>query len=113
MILFFFSSRRRHTRCLSDWSSDVCSSDLGGATPNPNTMLDFNLFTFNGRAFPGTAPLVVKKGQRVRVRLANLSMDSHPIHIHGVHFVETGTDGGPVPPSAQLRETTVNVPPGA
>src|SRR5205814_5941073 len=28
---FFFSSRRRHTRCLSDWSSDVCSSDLPGA----------------------------------------------------------------------------------
>src|SRR6476659_3849922 len=27
-IFFFFSSRRRHTRCLSDWSSDVCSSDL-------------------------------------------------------------------------------------
>src|SRR5215212_10450292 len=27
-LLFFFSSRRRHTRCLSDWSSDVCSSDL-------------------------------------------------------------------------------------
>src|SRR5438045_7774908 len=28
MLFFFFSSRRRHTRCLSDWSSDVCSSDL-------------------------------------------------------------------------------------
>src|SRR5205814_7173068 len=28
--IFFFSSRRRHTRCLSDWSSDVCSSDLDG-----------------------------------------------------------------------------------
>src|SRR5947199_10224672 len=27
-VFFFFSSRRRHTRCLSDWSSDVCSSDL-------------------------------------------------------------------------------------
>src|SRR5438128_4335106 len=27
---FFFSSRRRHTRCYRDWSSDVCSSDLGG-----------------------------------------------------------------------------------
>src|ERR1035438_10751838 len=27
-LCFFFSSRRRHTRCLSDWSSDVCSSDL-------------------------------------------------------------------------------------
>src|SRR5262245_49872466 len=30
--LCFFSSRRRHTRCLSDWSSDVCSSDLAAAT---------------------------------------------------------------------------------
>src|SRR5262245_65127137 len=28
ILFFFFSSRRRHTRCLSDWSSDVCSSDL-------------------------------------------------------------------------------------
>ncbi|HYM97267.1 MAG TPA: copper oxidase [Candidatus Sulfotelmatobacter sp.] len=84
----------------------------GAATPNPNTMLDFNLFTFNGRAYPGTDALVVKKGQRVRIRLANLSMDSHPIHIHGFHFVETGTDGGPTPSPAQLPETTVNVPPG-
>src|SRR5687768_18557439 len=28
MLIFFFSSRRRHTRCSRDWSSDVCSSDL-------------------------------------------------------------------------------------
>jgi FtsP/CotA-like multicopper oxidase with cupredoxin domain len=84
----------------------------GAATPNPATMTDFNLFTFNGRAYPGTAPLVVKKGQRVRIRLANLSMDSHPIHIHGFHFVETGTDGGPIPAGAQVPETTVNVPVG-
>jgi FtsP/CotA-like multicopper oxidase with cupredoxin domain len=85
---------------------------FGSATPNPATMTDFNMFTFNGRAYPGTDPLVVKKGQRVRIRLANLSMDSHPIHIHGLRFVETGTDGGPTPASAQLPETTVNVPPG-
>jgi len=61
---------------------------FGSATPNPATMTDFNLFSFNGRVFPGTAPLIVRRGQRVRVRLANLSMDSHPIHIHGVHFVD-------------------------
>src|SRR5256885_6102437 len=29
---FFFSSRRRHTRLQGDWSSDVCSSDLGGVS---------------------------------------------------------------------------------
>src|SRR2546422_6143953 len=28
ILVFFFSSRRRHTRCSRDWSSDVCSSDL-------------------------------------------------------------------------------------
>jgi FtsP/CotA-like multicopper oxidase with cupredoxin domain len=84
----------------------------GAATPNPATMTDFNLFTFNGRVFPGTAPLVVKKGQRVRLRFANLSMDSHPIHLHGFHFVETGTEGGSVPLAAQIPEATVNVPPG-
>src|SRR5262245_62277132 len=33
-VFFFFSSRRRHTRCLSDWSSDVCSSDLSVAPWN-------------------------------------------------------------------------------
>src|SRR5438128_2158362 len=33
MFLFFFSSRRRHTRCYRDWSSDVCSSDLGWGEP--------------------------------------------------------------------------------
>src|SRR5262245_64492837 len=32
-LIFFFSSRRRHTRCLSDWSSDVCSSDLALRSP--------------------------------------------------------------------------------
>src|SRR2546429_2972539 len=32
-VSFFFSSRRRHTRCSRDWSSDVCSSDLFVAIP--------------------------------------------------------------------------------
>src|SRR6266542_6194918 len=32
VLFFFFSSRRRHTRCYRDWSSDVCSSDLGRPT---------------------------------------------------------------------------------
>src|SRR5882724_12129518 len=52
MYCFFFSSRRRHTRCLSDWSSDVCSSDLsesrrtgsdrGSPSRNQSTALDAN-----------------------------------------------------------------------
>src|SRR5205814_9772853 len=37
---FFFSSRRRHTRCLSDWSSDVCSSDLVAGDGGGDDLLD-------------------------------------------------------------------------
>src|SRR2546422_3147379 len=44
-VFFFFSSRRRHTRCSRDWSSDVCSSDLtsrpGLPRVSPNTSLVF------------------------------------------------------------------------
>ena len=85
----------------------------GTTTPDPTVMLDFTHFTFNGKAFPATSPLVVKQGERVRVRLANLTMDSHPIHLHGHTFFVTGTDGGARPPGAQYPETTVNVPVGA
>src|SRR5690606_41196426 len=38
LILFFFSSRRRHTRFSRDWSSDVCSSDLVERTPATTTV---------------------------------------------------------------------------
>src|SRR2546429_6837484 len=38
-VYFFFSSRRRHTRCSRDWSSDVCSSDLDGGSPSSSRVL--------------------------------------------------------------------------
>jgi manganese oxidase len=85
----------------------------GTFTPNPMVMTDFNMFTFNSRIWPGTEQLIVKKGDRVRIRLGNLSMDDHPIHLHGHMFYVTGTDGGPVPASARWPENTVNVPVGA
>jgi FtsP/CotA-like multicopper oxidase with cupredoxin domain len=86
--------------------------DPGTMTPNPNIMLDFNMFTFNSRSYPGTAPLICKLGDRVRVRLANLNMTSHPIHIHGVRVWVVETDGGQIPETAWWPETTVNVIPG-
>jgi FtsP/CotA-like multicopper oxidase with cupredoxin domain len=84
----------------------------GTATPDPTVMLDFNTFTFNSRVFPGTDPLLVRTGDRVRLRIANLSMNSHPIHFHGHKFWVTGTDAGPLPQSAWWSENTVNVPVG-
>jgi FtsP/CotA-like multicopper oxidase with cupredoxin domain len=82
----------------------------GTSRPDPNEMTDFNVFTFNAKAFPATAALVVKRGERVRMRFSNLSaMDHHPIHLHGHRFKVTETDGGQIPESAQQVETTVLV----
>jgi manganese oxidase len=85
----------------------------GAKTPKAMTMTDFNLWTMNSRVFPGIEPMVAKLGDRVRIRLANLSMHDHPMHIHGVNVKVTGTDGGWVPESAQWPETTVLVPVGS
>ncbi|MBK7864180.1 MAG: copper oxidase [Archangiaceae bacterium] len=84
--------------------------DPGASRPDPNEMTEFNVLTINGRCFPGTAPLVAKTGQRVRLRLGNLgAMDHHPFHVHGHFFTVTETDGGAIPASAQAPETTVLV----
>jgi FtsP/CotA-like multicopper oxidase with cupredoxin domain len=86
---------------------------IGARRPDPLAMNDFNLLTFNGKAFPATAPLVAQIGDLVRIRLGNLGpMDHHPIHIHGHTFELAATDGGPVPASARHPETTVLVPVG-
>lgn len=90
---------------LSAWS-------IAAGTSRPNTleMTDFNILTMNGKVFPSTGPLVCKTGDKVRIRLGNLSaMDHHPIHIHGHHFRITATDGDDIPLSAQWPETTVLV----
>ena len=88
---------------ISEWQIVV-----GTSRPNPNEMTDFNIFTFNARCFPGTAPLVAKLGDRVRIRLVNLgAMDHHPIHLHGYQFPITETDGGPIPESAWQMETSI------
>ena len=86
---------------------------IGTARPDPLEMVDFNVLTFNSKAFPGTAPLVIQLGDEVRIRLGNLSsMSHHPIHVHGLAWRVVGTDGGPIPPNAQFAESTVLVPVG-
>lgn len=86
----------------------------GTRRPDPNEMVDFNVLTFNGKAFPGTAPLMVQRNDRVRIRLGNLSpMSHHTIHIHGHAWTLVGTDGGSIPESARWKEVTQLVPVGS
>ncbi len=76
----------------------------------PNTAaMEFNWLTINGVSSPATTPMVVRLGSRVRIRIVNLGMDHHPIHLHGQQFYITGTEGGRVPESAWYPTNTVLV----
>lgn len=85
---------------------------MGAKTPVPFEMLDFNLFTFNSTLYPKIDSLVVKQGDKVRIRLANVMMNSHPIHLHGHEFFVTRRGAKRLPPAVQYSEVTVSVAPG-
>lgn len=68
-----------------------------------SSLMDWNWHTINGRCGPFTTPMVVRHGERVRVRLINFSpVQHHPIHFHGHTFWLTGTEGGRIPETAWI-----------
>jgi hypothetical protein len=76
----------------------------------PNSMnMEFNWLTFNGKAGPAATPLIIKQGDRVRIRIINLGMDHHPIHLHGFTFWETGREGARQPETLWHRGNTTLV----
>jgi hypothetical protein len=82
---------------------------LANAT-TPNTMMmEFNWLLLNGKAGPSNTPLIVRQGDRVRIRFVNLGMDHHPMHMHGHTFYVTGTEGGRIPETAWWPGNTVLV----
>jgi len=76
----------------------------------PNTLsMEFNWLTLNCRSGPDTTPMIVRLGERVRIRMVNLGMDHHPMHLHGNTFYVTGTEAGRAPESTWRPENTVLV----
>ena len=76
----------------------------------PNTMnMEYNWLLLNGKAGPASTPLIVRQGDRVRLRFVNMGMDHHPMHLHGYTFQVTGTEGGRIPETAWWPGTTVLV----
>ena len=96
------------TLMVSEWlvrgGQTFAAMPMGGMEPN--------YFTLNGKAFPATETINVKKGERVRLRLIGIGQFIHPMHLHGMPFKIVATDGHPVPEAAQLTKDTVSVAPG-
>ncbi len=115
MMGFWVTHPRARHPLIDDVQRDYCfllnafDVEPGSMTPQVNTMLEQNIWSWNSRVFPGISPLVARLGDRVRVRVGNLTMTNHPIHIHGIEFEVTGTDGGPVPKTARWPEVTTDV----
>ncbi len=78
----------------------------GTYRPDPSIMTEFDLWSMNSKVFPAIAPLVARTGERVRIRIGNLSMHEHPMHLHGAQFQVTGGDGGRWPLAQWRREVT-------
>ena len=115
MMGFWVTHPKNKNPLINEVDRDYCfllnayDIDPGAYTPKIMTMLDFNLWTWNSRLFPGISPLVARKNDRVRIRVGNLTMTNHPIHIHGHEFEVTGTDGGPTPKNSRWPEVTVDI----
>lgn len=110
---------REYTLMISGWivnqgddAGEAAESDMHGMPGmNSSSMnMGYNYWTLNGKAFPDTAPLVVSEGERVRIRLINISNLSHPMHLHGHDFRVIAIDGHPV--SRPEVQNTVDVEPG-
>ena len=115
MMGFWVTHPKTRHPLISEVQRDFCfllnayDVEPGASTPKPNTMLDFNLWTWNSRAFPGIDSLNVRLGDKVRIRIGNLTMTNHPIHLHGHEFAVTGSDGGPWPMAVRCPEVTTDV----
>ena len=56
-------------------------------------MMGSDAWTINGKQYPATDPIAVRRGERVRVRLGNMSMEAHPMHLHGQSFAVLAVNG--------------------
>ena len=109
--LFILHPQKAHKPCV-DHDFGIVLQEWA-VLPNrtvPNTAnMEFNFLTFNGVSAPSTTPMLARLGSRVRVRIVNLGMDHHPVHLHGHQFYVTGTEGGRTPESTWYPGNTVLV----
>jgi hypothetical protein len=109
--LFIIHPKTPHTPyCHKDFGLILQEFALLPNNSVPNAMaMEFNWLTINGKAGPATTPMIVRQGERVRLRVVNIGMDHHPMHIHGHQFYVTGTEGGRIPETAWYPGNTVIV----
>jgi FtsP/CotA-like multicopper oxidase with cupredoxin domain len=73
-----------HPHCDKDFLLHLQEYQVLPNNTVPNTMnMEYNWLLLNGKAGPAATPLIIRQGDRVRIRFVNLGMDHHPMHLHG------------------------------
>lgn len=112
-----------HSNMNMDSSKDKASSesnmdhgnmgdDAHGSSAEGHDMSMYDIYTINGKSGDSIDKLVVKKGEKVRIRLVNAGLLSHNIHLHGHEFKVFSTDGQPINNPASINDQVVAIAPG-
>jgi manganese oxidase len=96
------------TLMLAEWSLNAQSGQTRPAMPMDGMFPNF--FTINGKAFPATETISVRRGQRVLLRVIGSGQFNHPMHLHGMSFRIVAKDGTPLPDPVEAD--VVDVAPG-
>jgi plastocyanin len=109
---------REYTLMLGEWDNELTPAVAAGKAQRGagdqalrGGELGADMFLVNGHAHGSIAPVVVKEGERVLLRMINAGHMAHPIHLHGHSFKIVATDGNPIPMGMEWLKDTVLVGP--
>lgn len=94
-----FPFDREYVLVLDDWATGTgrpvpsTSAGTAGARGSMGGMMGSDVWTINGKQYPHTDSLRLRRGDRVRVRFNNMSMEAHPMHLHGQSFKVLAVNG--------------------
>lgn len=87
-------------------------NDAHGSSAEGHDMSMYDIYSINGKSGNSVDKLIVKKGEKVRIRLVNAGLLSHNIHLHGHEFKVVSTDGQPINNPASIGDQVVAIAPG-
>lgn len=125
---------RDYTLMLDEWMSNPEESDssmgdmegmdhsnMGGMDSSEDSedsmsmghsMDNYDIFTINGKSGDAVEPLIVKEGETVRLRLANIGYMSHKFHLHGHDFKVVAIDGQELNEPKEIKDELISIAPG-
>jgi FtsP/CotA-like multicopper oxidase with cupredoxin domain len=102
---------------VKEWDSDLNKKMAGRDVSYSPRSRDPDVFTINGKSAPRTlhpekgSPMIVERGDTVRVHYINAGYMNHPLHLHNHRFEVVEKDGGTVPEAARYKQDVTDVAP--